>query len=95
MGFGIMRYCEINDYVLCDFAEYYLGYSLKGSGRFVDVEKVKDMKILKVKRFFLNRCDNNEFIFTADSCILSRNYWHNQDISQEFDKFLQEQEYSI
>jgi len=90
-----MNYNEMSDYVLYDFAEYYLGYSLKGSGRFVDISRTDSVTILKVRRFFLNRCDNNEFTITKDSCILSRNYWHNEDITQEFEKFIKEQEYTF
>ena len=91
----LMRYCDLPDYVLRDFAEYYLGYSLKGSGRFVTFEKTEDMKVLKVKRFFMNRCDCNEFVFTVDACILSRNYWNNQIISAEFDKFYENYEITL
>ena len=87
-----MRYCDLPDYVLRDFAEDYLGYSLKGSGRFISLENSKDLKVLKVKRFYMNRCDCNEFVFTVDACILSRNYWNNQNISAEFDKFYEKHE---
>jgi len=87
----VMNFLLLPSYYLCDFAESYLGYSLKGSGRFVKMETADNVKILKVKRFFSNRCDNNEFTFTQDSCLLSRNYWHSEDITKEFEKFYAEQ----
>ena len=86
-----MNFLMLNKYQIYDFAESYLGYSLKGSGRFIKFEKKENMNVLNVKRFFSNRCDCNEFVFTQNSCVLSRNYWHNEDITQHLTKFLNEQ----
>ena len=85
-----MNFLLLDRYQIYDFAESYLGYSLKGSGRFIEFEKKEDIYVLKVKRFFTNRCDCNEFIFTHSSCILSRNYWHNEDITQDLKRFYEE-----
>jgi len=88
-----MNFLEIPDYYLYDFAESILGYSLNGGGRIVKFEENAEHteKVLKIKRYFMNHCDNNEFIFLKDKCIRSKSYWSNQDLTSEFEDFYTEQ----
>ena len=83
-----MDFLALRDYQYKDFAEEYLGYSLKGSGRFVSLDRKENEIILKIKRYGLNFCDNNEFVFFYDRCVLTRNYWSNVDISDKFEDFV-------
>ena len=87
-----MNFLEIPNYYLYDFAEHILGYSLKGSGRMIKLEEYPENqeKILKIKRYYVNRCDKNEFVFTSNSCIRVRSYWSNQDLTKEFEDFYEE-----
>ena len=82
-----MNFLVLTDYQYKDFAEEYLGYSLKGSGRFIKISRTNNEVNLEVKRFSMNRCDYNVFTFFKNKCILSRNYWNNQDLTQNFNEF--------
>lgn len=81
----------LRDYVFYDFIEDVLGFSLRGSGRIVNLLRENTEIVVSVKIYRLSGCINSEFIFTNERCIWAKNYWKNVDITSDWNKFLETQ----
>ena len=80
---------SIKNYHFYDFVEYYLGYSIRGSGKIVQLDRANGIVVLKFKHFKMSSVLKYEFVFDNEKCLLSKNYWSNQDITNEWENFMQ------
>ncbi len=87
---------SINRHVFYEFAEEFIGFSVKGSGRIVSITNQGEEIILTIKKYSTTSFQTFEFIFSNEYCVYKTNYWNSKNITDQWEEYYSRtQEYGL